>query len=365
VIHPTPQTLFSNVNVCLHQPAVFRDTSLTNGEAVSAWKWIFGEPSSGTKDTSLLKNPIHTYATRDTFNVKLVSMNRFGCKDSLTKPIRIYGLPVAGFRYVAACTGDPTMFRDSSSVADTTIGFWRWNFGDPGVAKDSSILKDPNFKYKTVGDYLVRLIVKDHFGCRDTIDSTITVHVTPVSAFTLINGFDGTAGKVKLNNQTTGATAYTWDFGNGKTSNDTNPVATYTADGTYTIRLISTNTFGCTDTTYYEYKILFRGLFVPNAFAPNSGNIAVRLFKPVGMNLKTYHITVFDTWGHLLWESTALDNNGSPTEGWDGTFNGVLMPQGNYFWKATATFIDDSSWTGSDTGVKGSGGTMGSVILLR
>jgi gliding motility-associated-like protein len=233
------------------------------------------------------------------------------------------------------------------------------------VTKDSSILKDPGFNYKTVGNYLVRLIVKDHFGCKDTIDSTITVHVTPVSAFTLINGFDGTAGKVKLNNQTTGATAYTWDFGNGKTSNDTNPVATYTADGTYTIRLISTNTFGCTDTTYYEYKILFRGLFVPNAFAPNSGNIAVRLFKPVGMNLKTYHITVFDTWGHLLWESTALDNNGSPTEGWDGTFNGVLMPQGNYFWKATATFIDDSSWTGSDTGVKGSGGTMGSVILLR
>lgn len=125
------------------------------------------------------------------------------------------------------------------------------------------------------------------------------------------------------------------------------------------------NDFGCTDTTYYEYKILFRGLFVPNAFAPNSGNLAVRLFKPVGINLKTYHIMVFDAGGHLMWESNKLDNNGAPLEGWDGTVNGVLMPQGNYFWKATATFIDDSSWTGSDTGVKGGGGTMGTVILLR
>jgi len=365
IIHPTPTTLFSNINVCLHQPALFRDTSLTNGEAVSAWKWNFGEPTSGVKDTSTFKNPAHTYATRDTFDVKLVTMNKYGCKDSLTKPIRIYGLPLARFNYTAACTGDPTLFRDSSSVADTAVGFWHWNFGDPSSPRDTSLLKDPSYKYKTAGNYLLRLIVKDYFGCKDTVDSTITVHITPVAAFTLINGYEGTPGKVKLNNQSSGASAYSWDFGNGKTSNDTNPVASFTEDGTYTIKLISTNTFGCTDTTYYEYKILFRGLFVPNAFAPTSGNMAVRLFKPVGINLKTYHVQVFDTWGHLMWESTKLDSNGAPLDGWDGTNNGNVMPQGNYFWKINATFIDDSPWTGSETGVKGGGGTMGSVILLK
>lgn len=365
VIHPTPTTLFSDVPVCLHQQAVFKDTSLTFGEAVTAWKWNFGEPSSIPRDTSSLKNPTHIYATRDTFDVKLVNMNKFGCKDSLIKPIQIYGLPVASFRYTAACTGDPTMFRDTSSIADTTIGFWHWNFGDPSALKDTSILKDPIFKYKTAGNYIVRLIVRDHFGCRDTVDSTVAVHITPVAAFTLINGYEGTQGKVKLNNFSTGASEYNWDFGNGKTSNDTNPVATFTEDGTYTIKLISTNTFGCTDTTYYQYKILFRGLFVPNAFAPTSGNMAVRLFKPVGINLKTYNIRVFDNWGHLLWESNKLDNNGAPLDGWDGTYNGNLMPQGNYFWKATATFVDDSAWTGSDTGVQGGGGTMGTVILVR
>jgi PKD repeat protein len=365
VIHPTPQTLFSDIPICLHQPAIFRDTSLTNGEPVSKWNWNFGEPISGTRDTSTFKNPIHIYATRDTFNVKLVVMNRFGCKDSLTKPIRVYGLPVAAFRYNAACSGDPTLFRDSTSVADTTIGFWKWHFGDPTTIKDSSVIKDPSFKYKTPGNYLVRLIVTDHFGCKDTIDSTVTVHVTPLAAFTLINGYDGTPGKIKLENHTTGATEYNWDFGNGKYSNDTNPVATFTEDGTYTIRLISTNSFGCTDTTFYQYKVLFRGLFIPNAFAPESGNLAVRLFKPVGMNLKTYHIQVFDSWGHMLWESNKLDNNGAPLDGWDGTFNGTVMSQGNYLWKVSATFIDDSPWTGSDTGVKGSGGTMGNVTLLR
>jgi len=104
---------------------------------------------------------------------------------------------------------------------------------------------------------------------------------------------------------------------------------------------------------------------MPNAFAPESDNKSVNRFKPVGINLKRYHIQVFDIQGHLIWESDKLDSDGSPAEGWDGTFNGAVMPSANYFWKASATFIDDSDWTGSDTGVKGSGGTMGYVRLIR
>jgi hypothetical protein len=67
----------------------------------------------------------------------------------------------------------------------------------------------------------------------------------------------------------------------------------------------------------------------------------------------------------MLWESTKLDDNGSPTEGWDGTYQGVLMPQGNYMWKISALFVDDSQWEGSDIGVGGSGKTMGTVALIR
>ena len=66
-----------------------------------------------------------------------------------------------------------------------------------------------------------------------------------------------------------------------------------------------------------------------------------------------------------MWESDKLDSDGSPVEGWDGTYKGIVMPSANYFWKASATFIDDSEWTGSVTGVKGSGGTMGFFILIR
>jgi large repetitive protein len=168
-----------------------------------------------------------------------------------------------------------------------------------------------------------------------------------------------------MNNVSTGAESYQWEFGNGKYSSEENPVALFTEDGTYTIKLISLNQFDCSDTTYYQYELLFKGLYVPNAFSPSGASLGERLFQPKGINLIQYHISVFDIWGHLMWESTELDEHGSPKEGWDGTHKGTLMPQGNYMWKISAVFVDNSQWEGSDIGVGTSTKTMGTVTLIR
>jgi hypothetical protein len=172
-------------------------------------------------------------------------------------------------------------------------------------------------------------------------------------------------GKVQLNNLSTGADVYYWDFGNGKFSVDENPIVTYDNDGTYLIMLISKNQQDCEDTTYFQYKVLFKGLYIPNAFAPTSNNFSVMLFKPIGVNLKTYQIDVYDAWGHQIWTSDKLDLDGHPTEGWDGTDqNGNLLQSGTYMWKVKATFIDGTEWQGADIG-KGEYKTMGIVTLIR
>jgi gliding motility-associated-like protein len=88
------------------------------------------------------------------------------------------------------------------------------------------------------------------------------------------------------------------------------------------------------------------------------------MFKPVGINLKRYHVMLFDVWGHLLWESTLLDSRGRPEEGWDGKFEGNPMPMGTYMWKVEATFIDDTPWNGNDIG-KSDISTIGTVSLIR
>jgi large repetitive protein len=368
VIHPTPLAYFSNVPVCRLQNTIFKDTSNTFGSANISWKWTFGESWSGSKDTSFFKNPTFTYDSAGVYDVRMIVMNRFGCKDSVTKPTRVYEIPTAIFDHTVACSGNPTYFNDKSLIADTAnLVSWLWNFGETGSKKDTSLLQDPQHQYKTDGDYLVRLIVRDQHGCYDTVDSTVTVHVTPVSSFLFTENVSNMTGKLQFKNESSGADSYYWDFGNGTNSTDENPIVKYANDGLYIIMLVSSNQFECSDTSYYQYEFKFKGLYIPNAFAPASENASINKFTPVGTNLKNYKIEVFDTWGHPIWSSTepGIDAYGRPNESWDGRDSERnVLPSGTYMWKASATFTDDTEWEGSDIG-KGEYKTMGTVTLIR
>jgi PKD repeat protein len=364
-INKSPKTQFSAVPVCLNKSTLFKDLTNTFGADIATWKWSFGDPTSGNNNFSALPDPSHQYHAAGEYDVSLVVINKFGCKDSLTKPTRVFALPGAKFINTLACSDNPTYFFDRSIVIDTTIERWHWNFGVPQTKKDTSMLKDPVYEYKKEGNYDVLLIVRDYHGCYDTVDSTITVNPSPLSAFIIMDNISNMTGKIQLRNKSEGADTYFWDFGNGYTSNDENPFVIYKEDGTYTIMLISSNYFGCADTSYYRYDVLFRGLYVPNAFAPTTDINGVNVFKPIGINLRQYKVEVFDSWGHLLWESSELDSDGRPVESWNGRkSNGDLYQSGTYVWIIKAIFVDGTIWEGSDIG-KGDYKTMGTVTLIR
>lgn len=77
----------------------------------------------------------------------------------------------------------------------------------------------------------------------------------PVTAFTAVLA----GNQLTTTNNTTGAVSYLWDFGDGSTSTDFQPVHTYTNDGIYVVKLTATNAGGSTTA---------RELFVPNATTP-------------------------------------------------------------------------------------------------
>jgi gliding motility-associated-like protein len=99
-----------------------------------------------------------------------------------------------------------------------------------------------------------------------------------------------------------------------------------------------------------EYDLMFKGLYVPNAFNPGHTDKEVAVFKPKGTNLKLYNIGVYDRWGNLLWSSDKIDEKGSPAESWDGTLHGELLKQDVYVWKITAQFKDNEVWDGTNAG---------------
>jgi gliding motility-associated-like protein len=71
--------------------------------------------------------------------------------------------------------------------------------------------------------------------------------------------------------------------------------------------------------------------YAPNAFTPNGDGIN-DMFQPLGnaIDLEQYDFQIYDRWGEAIYAST------DPTEGWDGTSNGKVIPNGVYVYRAHA-----------------------------
>ncbi len=72
--------------------------------------------------------------------------------------------------------------------------------------------------------------------------------------------------------------------------------------------------------------------FFPNAFTPN-GDALNNTFGPIyNCEVKTFKMSVFSKWGEKLFETTDLSNT------WDGTYLGVPLQEGTYFYLADVIF---------------------------
>ncbi len=62
----------------------------------------------------------------------------------------------------------------------------------------------------------------------------------------------------------------------------------------------------------------------------------------------SYYIGIYDNWGNIIWESTAIDGYGRPIESWDGTYKGEFVQQDAYVWKIDAVFLTSEPWEGKE-----------------
>ena len=121
-------------------------------------------------------------------------------------------------------------FTNTSSNSDT----YGWTFGDG----DTSTLTNPTHTYTTPADFTVELTASDGGVDPSTTSQVLSVYDYSIDFTTSDNQLE-----VTFTNTTTSSNilidSYEWDFGDGNTSTDTNPVHTYAADGTYTVNLVT------------------------------------------------------------------------------------------------------------------------------
>ncbi|MBK7031639.1 MAG: hypothetical protein IPH45_21710 [Bacteroidales bacterium] len=73
------------------------------------------------------------------------------------------------------------------------------------------------------------------------------------------------------------------------------------------------NEDGCSDTATMQYNMLFKGLWVPNAFAPGGNMAADKALEACGVNLASYSCQVYTPTVCSSGNPKLLDDKGAPS----------------------------------------------------
>jgi len=341
VIYPKPVADFSLPlnNTCTNPITITADNLSVNSVG---WFWDFGNGQTGSDE-----NPDITYLAPGSYEIELVAVSEFGCADTIIRTFSLYQKPLADFSsdITSGCEPLNVEFYNNSQYYDSS----KWY-----IDNHIMIAQDTNYSFWGEGFYDITLMVYNEH-CSDIITKQDYIEVLnkPVPDFNWHEDNDPVPhGMTYFENYTLDANHYQWLFGDSTNSFVFEPGHRYDVNGRYTVTLIAYDTLsGCSDTLMKHVDVtFFNGLFIPNAFSPTSTNPDLKNFFPLGVGLETYHIWVYDTWGNLLWQSTALDDAGRPSEFWDGTVSSNMEQTDTFVWKASATFKNGTIWQGMDYG---------------
>lgn len=277
--------VFSNTQatVC-RAPATISFTNSSTGPGVLSYQWLFGDGN-----TSVLQNPVHSYATGGNYTVTLIVSSSSGCVDTVlsASPVVIGGITTSFNSPANVCVNAPANFTLTSLPSPGTIS---WNFGDGNTSTQAF----PTHVYTTPGVYTIWMY-NSFSNCNDSASATITVNPRPVADFTSPDTIKCEPSLTSsFQNISTGAVSWQWDFGDGGTSTLQNPTHTYTNYGNYSVTLIATNAFGCTDTIVKTDFIKIRRATISIPSLPDRGCIPF-LIMPVAT------ITSLDAVTSYLW----------------------------------------------------------------
>ena len=194
--------------------------------------WDFGDSVTSREST-----PTHTYESDGDFIISLKAFNHCG-EVEVMEAIQILTPPVSAFtaNVVNGCQPLEVSFVDQSSA---NAKEWYWLM--PGATPDTSNLQNPTVTYEMPGTYSVVLQVTNGAGMHTTLESSfIVVEPRPIADFS----FDLADSTVTITNNSELAESYSWDFGDGFTSDLEAPIHKYEEGGEYIIQLIATNECG-------------------------------------------------------------------------------------------------------------------------
>jgi len=306
---------------------VFENTS----NNAANFHWDFGDG-----DTSSLFNPTHTYTSYGTFNVKLIADGGTCGIDSILKNAYIsvddknpciYNMPSNGSQTINACagtlfdSGGPNNYASNTNVTTvispsgaTSIDmiFTAFDFESgydylkiyDGTSTSAPLIGSydgtnlPNGGTVTANSGNMTLVQTSDYAVEKAgfIASwqCVVSTIPPVASFEAsdTNSCDGEIQFTDLS--LNGATIWSWNFGDGSTSTLKNPTHIYTQNGTYSVTLIATNSYGSNQITKANYITIDRPWtpLVADEARCNSGIITLNATNTSPGTIKWYNTQI-------------------------------------------------------------------------
>jgi gliding motility-associated-like protein len=265
----------------------------------------------------------------------VIGTSSSGCTDQDQVNVTVSPTPVVSIAadVTTGCIPLSVNLTNTGSVGDNCS----WTLSDGTLLTGCGTV---NHLFETAGCHDITLTVTNSNGCIGTFTAfdLICTEAPPNASFfptpSVISEYNTQVGFV---NTSTGATDYSWTFGNNNgMSTQVEPSYDFTgAQSNQLVTLVASTPMGCTDTAtsviIFEEETIY---YIPNTFTPD-GDMFNQTFQPVftsGFDPYNFSLYIYNRWGELIFESHDAD------QGWDGTYgagskNVGIVPDGIYTWK--------------------------------
>lgn len=249
-------------------PLVVTFTNNTTEPGAYQYRWYFDHTNPPIIDT-LTTTITYTYTVPGNYYPYLEVYNSAGnyLGSSYGSSGHIWVQGAVGFFASSdtVCPNDIVYFTPNSSGNS-----YSWNFGDGTTSSQPY----PQHTYTATGTYTVSLAITDQCGTFNfTKVITVNNNVFPDAYINYYPPIACPGEPIEFDPSSVLYSAYYWNFGDGNTSTQIDPIHSYSATGTYTVMLVVTN--GCNNKdTAYEVQTINSGMGFPSGVGiysyPNS-----------------------------------------------------------------------------------------------
>jgi PKD repeat protein/Zn-dependent protease len=237
VVASAPSTDFYTTTRSGSAPLRVSFFDLSEGTLPLRFLWDFGDGTTSTE-----QNPTHTFTQNGRYTVKITVTNSYG-QDSKTIPdyITVGDPPKADFS-VSPPSGILPLTVEFTDMTRGGPQSWGWVFGDGSTSTE----QNPSHTFTKPGLYSVTLSAMNEYGTGSVTKSgIINTGIVPDAEF-IVEPREGNPPLiVRFRDFSSGSPiAWLWDFGDGSTSTEKDPVHTYQKAGIYTTTLQVANAFG-------------------------------------------------------------------------------------------------------------------------